>query len=167
MLKESNARAQIHCILFGWMQVVAQMRTKLSCGADRNREGRRHSRSLVIPVYNSRQKRAQAFEVPMELHRITTNVQSVLYSELLRSKFFGFLLVSLKHLSVCRNFEEISNLISTNGVTLKSSRTRHINIKNNCGINSFLLNMWKPFCECKKKKRREERKKQSRKLYFT
>lgn len=40
---------------------------KLFCGGGQAREGHRHSGSLVISAYNSRQRRAQLFEVSMEL----------------------------------------------------------------------------------------------------
>lgn len=43
---------------------------KLFCGIGQIRERHRHSRPLVISAYNSRQRCAQPFEVPMELREL-------------------------------------------------------------------------------------------------
>jgi len=60
-----------------WMQIT-WVRIKLFCNSGQNQEGYRHSRPLAISSYNSRQWRAQPFEVSIELREITTTTQSIL-----------------------------------------------------------------------------------------
>lgn len=61
------------------VRIATRMGVKLFCGDGQPREGHLHSRPPVISAYNSRQRRVQPFEVPMELHGITAGTQLVLY----------------------------------------------------------------------------------------